>query len=148
VTTSRNFSVDLENVVTPEDKKGRHHLSIASLGLVLFSVLAAAGGQLILKHGMQLATNKQKAAGGSLVIGAATSPWVWLGLAVFGISAVVWLVVLSRVPLSLAYPFNAFGYLVILTASIVVLHERANLFTWAGTTLVVAGLVIVVLSKP
>jgi drug/metabolite transporter (DMT)-like permease len=73
---------------------------------------------------------------------------VWLGLAVFGISAIVWLVVLSRVPLSLAYPFNALGYLVILTASIVLLHERANLFTWAGTTLVVAGLVIVVLSKP
>ena len=65
MTTSRNISVDLENAVTPEDKKGRHHLSIASLGLVLFSVLAAAGGQLILKHGMQLATNKQKAAGGS-----------------------------------------------------------------------------------
>ena len=148
VTTSRNISVDLENAVTPEDKKGRHHLSIASLGLVLVSVLAAAGGQLMLKHGMQIATNKQKHAGGSLVIGAATSPWVWLGLAVFGISAIVWLVVLSRVPLSLAYPFNALGYLVILTASIVLLHERANLFTWAGTTLVVAGLVIVVLSKP
>jgi multidrug transporter EmrE-like cation transporter len=56
--------------------------------------------------------------------------------------------VLSRVPLSLAYPFNALGYLVILTASILLLHEHANLFTWAGTTLVVAGLVIVVLSKP
>ena len=73
----------------------------------------------MLKHGMQLATNRQKSAGGSLVIGAATSPWVLLGLVVFGISAVVWLVVLSRVPLSLAYPFNALGYLVILTASIV-----------------------------
>jgi len=147
VTTGRNLSVDLETAVSPEDKKGRHHLSIASLALVLVSVLAAAGGQLMLKHGMQLATNKQKSAGGSLVLGAATSPWVWLGLAVFGISAVVWLVVLSRVPLSLAYPFNALGYLVILTASILLLHERANLFTWAGTTLV-AGLVIVVLSKP
>jgi drug/metabolite transporter (DMT)-like permease len=148
VTTSRNFSVDVENAVIPEDKKGRHHLSIASLALVLVSVLAAAGGQLMLKNGMQLATSKQKSAGGSLVIAAATSPWVWLGLAVFGISAIVWLVVLSRVPLSLAYPFNALGYLVILTASILLLHERANLFTWAGTTLVVAGLVIVVLSKP
>ena len=69
MTTSRNFSVDVENAVIPEDKKGRHHLSIASLGLVLVSVLAAAGGQLLLKHGMQLATSKQKSAGGSLVIG-------------------------------------------------------------------------------
>jgi drug/metabolite transporter (DMT)-like permease len=52
------------------------------------------------------------------------------------------------VPLSVAYPFNALGYLVILTASILILHERANLLTWAGSLLVVSGLVIVVLSRP
>jgi multidrug transporter EmrE-like cation transporter len=52
------------------------------------------------------------------------------------------------VPLSVAYPFNAFGYIAILSASIVILHERANLLTWAGSLLVVTGLVIVVLSKP
>jgi drug/metabolite transporter (DMT)-like permease len=28
------------------------------------------------------------------------------------------------------------------------LHERANVLTWAGTFLVVAGLLLVVLSKP
>ena len=71
-----------------------------------------------------------------------------LGLVVFGISAVAWLATLARVPLSVAYPFNAMGYLVILTASIIVLHERATLLTWAGSLLVVSGLIIVVLSKP
>lgn len=138
-------SLDLGPQVTPER---RHHLTIGSLGLVLFAVIAAAGGQLMLKHGMQLATTKAHRSGGSLVISAATSPWVLLGLVVFGISAVAWLGALSKVPLSLAYPFNALGYLVILTASIVVLHERANLLTWAGTVVVVSGLVMVVLSKP
>jgi undecaprenyl phosphate-alpha-L-ara4N flippase subunit ArnE len=67
---------------------------------------------------------------------------------VFAVSAVAWLAALSKVPLSLAYPFNAVSYLVILTASILVLHERANLLTWAGTVLVVSGLLMVVLSKP
>jgi multidrug transporter EmrE-like cation transporter len=66
---------------------------------------------------------------------------------VFGVSAVAWLAALSRVPLSVAYPFNALGYLGILTASVVVLHERANIFTWLGSVLVVSGLVIVVLSR-
>lgn len=141
-------SLDLETPVTPEDPEGKHHLSAGSLALVLFAVIAASGGQLILKHGMQLATAKAHRSGGSLVIAAATSPWVLFGLMVFGISAVVWLAALSRVPLSLAYPFNALGYLVILTASILVLHERANLWTWGGTALVVSGLIIVVLSKP
>jgi undecaprenyl phosphate-alpha-L-ara4N flippase subunit ArnE len=141
-------SLDLETPVTPDSPEGKHHLTIGSLALVLFSVIAASSGQLLLKHGMQLATTRARDSGGSLVIAAATTPWVLLGLVVFAISAVVWLAALSRVPLSLAYPFNALGFLVILTASVLVLHERANLWTWGGTTLVVAGLVIVVLSKP
>ena len=123
-------------------------MTAGSVVLVLFSVIAAASGQLMLKHGMQLATARVRGSGGSLVIAAATTPWVLLGLVVFAVSAVAWLAALSRVPLSLAYPFNALGYLVILTASILVLHERANLLTWAGTVLVVSGLVMVVLSKP
>jgi drug/metabolite transporter (DMT)-like permease len=73
---------------------------------------------------------------------------VLLGLVVFGISAIAWLAALSRVPLAVAYPFNALGYIAILTASIVILHERANVLTWAGSLLVVSGLIIVVLSRP
>jgi multidrug transporter EmrE-like cation transporter len=121
-------------------------LTAGSLVLVLFAVIAAAGGQLMLKHGMQLATARARSSHGSLVIAAATTPWVLLGLVVFAVSAVAWLGALSRVPLNVAYPFNACGYIVILTASVLVLHERANLLTWAGSLLVVTGLVIVVLS--
>jgi drug/metabolite transporter (DMT)-like permease len=100
----------------------------------------------MLKHGMQLATARARDSHGSLVIAAATTPWVLLGLVIFAVSAIAWLGALSRVPLNVAYPFNALGYIVILAASVVVLHERANLLTWAGSLLVVAGLVIVVLS--
>jgi drug/metabolite transporter (DMT)-like permease len=124
------------------------HVTIASAVLLVFAVSTAATGQLMLKHGMQLASARATKSGGSLVVSAATSPWILFGLAVFGISAIAWLAALSRVPLSVAYPFNALGYLVILTASILVLHERANLLTWAGSFLVVSGLVIVVLSRP
>jgi drug/metabolite transporter (DMT)-like permease len=121
-------------------------LSVGSLLLVMFAVITASSGQLMLKHGMLLAAARARASVGSLAAAAATTPWVLLGLAVFAVSAVAWLGALSRVPLSVAYPFNAFGYLVILAASVLVLHERASLFTWAGSLLVVSGLVIVVLS--
>jgi len=123
-------------------------MTIASVALLLFAVVTAATGQVMLKHGMQIATTRVTHDGGSLALRAATSPWVLLGLVVFGVSAIAWLTALSRVPLSVAYPFNAVGYLVILTASIVVLHERANVLTWLGSLLVVSGLLIVVLTKP
>ena len=121
-------------------------MTAGNLLLVLSAVALAATGQLMLKHGMQLATARAHSSHGSLVIAAATTPWVLLGLVVFAVSAVAWLGALSRVPLSVAYPFNALGYIVILGASVLVLHERANVLTWAGSLLVVSGLIIVVLS--
>jgi undecaprenyl phosphate-alpha-L-ara4N flippase subunit ArnE len=123
-------------------------LTLTNVALVLFAVALAAVGQLMLKHGMQIATARATATRGSLVVSAATSMWVLVGLVVFAVSAVAWLAALARVPLSVAYPFNALGYLGILTASVLVLHERATLLTWGGTVLVVSGLVIVVLSRP
>lgn len=128
--------------------EGSPRLNITSLALVLFAVGVAACAQLMLKHGMQLATAKAHATSGSLVFAAATSGWVIGGLAIFAVSAAAWLAVLSRVPLSIAYPFNALGYLVILGTSVFVLHERATLLTWAGSVLVATGIVMVVLSKP
>jgi drug/metabolite transporter (DMT)-like permease len=131
----------------PARTEGRQRLTITSIALLLFAVLLAACGQLLLKHGMQVATARAHASGGSLAVTAATSPMVLGGLAVFAVSAVAWLAVLSRVPLSVAYPFNALGYLIILAASVLLLHERATVLTWAGSLLVVSGLVIVVLSQ-
>lgn len=126
----------------------RTKVSLANLALLLFAVAAAAIGQLLLKHGMQTAVKRVAETKGSLAFAAATSPWILLGLTVFAISAVAWLTTLSRVPLSIAYPFNALGFLAILTASVVVLGERANVWTWVGSCFVVAGLIIVVTTKP
>lgn len=126
----------------------RPSLTIGNLAILLFAVGAAAVGQVMLKHGMQVATARATDTRGSLAVAAATSPWVLLGLVVFAVSAVAWLTALSRVPLSVAYPFNALGYLGILTASVLVLHERANVWTWVGSLLVVSGLIMVVLARP
>ena len=123
-------------------------MTIGRLALLLFAVGAAASGQIMLKHGMQVAVSRAARSGGSLAISAATSPWVLTGLLVFAVSAVAWLATLSKVPLNVAYPFNALSYLAILTASVLVLHEHANIWTWAGSLLVVSGLIIVVLARP
>ena len=132
----------------PALASGRKKLSVASVVLLLFAVGSAAVGQVMLKHGMEVAKRRAESHSGSLAVAAATSPWVLCGLCVFGISALAWLTTLSKLPLSIAYPFNALGYLGILTASVLVLHERANVWTWFGTAFVVAGLIIVVATKP
>lgn len=115
--------LDLKAPAEQEETGGRHHLSAGSLLLVSFSVIAASTGQLMLKHGMQFAVAQAHGSNRSLLTTAATTPWVLLGLAVFGVSAAAWLGALARVPLNVAYPFNAVGYIVILAASVLVLHD-------------------------
>ena len=123
-------------------------MTLANVGILLFAVALAATGQLVLKNGMNLAKTHAHDEGRSLLLVAATSPWIIGGLLIFGVSAVAWLITLSRVPLSIAYPFNALGYVAILVASSVILHERTNVWTWAGTALVVSGLIVVVTTAP
>ncbi|MER6616554.1 hypothetical protein [Streptomyces xantholiticus] len=118
-------------------------MTLPSLLLLLFAVLSSAAGQIMLKHGMRSAAAVAEHSGGSVMVRAATSPWVVLGLVVFGVSAVAWMATLAQVPLNIAYPFNALGYLLIVLASSTVLHERTSMWTWAGSLMVVAGLITV-----
>jgi len=123
-------------------------MTLTNFAVLLVAVGLAASGQLVLKHGMTLAQRSAAQHGRSLLGVATLSPWVLGGLAIFAASAVAWLLTLSRVPLSTAYPFNALGFLVILVASSLLLHERTNTGTWLGTTMVVGGLLVVVLTAP
>jgi drug/metabolite transporter (DMT)-like permease len=118
------------------------------LAVLLTAVALAATGQLILKRGMSEVQQTARRTGQALLLSAVQSPWVIGGLAIFVASAAAWLVTLAHVPLSIAYPFNAAGYVAILAASSLVLHERTSVWMWVGTLLVGTGLVLVVITAP
>ena len=122
-------------------------LTLPNLLLLLFAVGAAATGQLLLKHGMTGVAAAVAKDGGQLLLKAASSPWVIGGLAVFGISALAWLTTLSRLPLSVAYPFNAIGLLIVIFSSVIVLHEKVSPLAWVGAFLVAGGLIVTVLAQ-
>jgi multidrug transporter EmrE-like cation transporter len=123
-------------------------VSLTSFVVLLFAVAMAATGQVMLKHGMTQAAAVAKAGDRGLPVAAALNLWVLGGLVVFCVSALAWLFTLSRVPLNVAYPFNALGYLGILAASVIALNERANVWTILGSAMVVGGLIVVVTLGP
>ncbi len=118
-----------------------------NLVLILASVCLAGMAQVTLKIGVDRVTKASGAGrialGGTGLKDLAASPVVWGGLALFGVSAVVWLFALSRVELSFAYPFAALSYVIIVLASLTVLHESVPPLRWAGVALVIAGIVLV-----
>jgi multidrug transporter EmrE-like cation transporter len=123
-------------------------VSVHNLAVLLLAVALAACAQVVLRHGMMRSAASAKERGTPLAVNAMGSGWIWLGLVLFGISALAWLLTLSRVPLNIAYPFNALGYLAILAASVLVLHEKANAWTVLGSVMIVGGLVVVVTMSP
>jgi drug/metabolite transporter (DMT)-like permease len=127
-----------------ERKKGRGVL----IGLILISVLFAALAQLTLKHGMNQVTD-----GGAqplslhhpsdTVARIITNFSVWAGLALFVLSASVWLIILSRTSLSFAYPFASLTYVLILLFDRFVLNEPISGLRYGGVALIIAGLVLI-----
>jgi drug/metabolite transporter (DMT)-like permease len=117
------------------------------IAMILLSVGLAAVAQLALKHGMNrvndvLAPDRFSLNGASLRVVAA-EPFVWAGLFLFGLSALVWLVVLSRASLSFAYPFAALTYVLILLFDRFALGEEVPPLRWAGVACIAAGIFLV-----
>jgi drug/metabolite transporter (DMT)-like permease len=130
-----------EPVLTDRTGEGRAML----VPLILASVALAAAAQLTLKYGVNQIRDRSGVLrlGGESLRQVAGTPAIWVGLLLFGVSAVVWLLVLSRASLSFAYPFAALSYLVILVFDRLVFHEQITSLRWAGVTLIMAGIVLV-----
>lgn len=116
--------------------------------IILFAAIAlATGGQLLLKAGMnRVGTISDLAAVGGLIPLAFRVLTTWqvvVGLAVFGLSAVFWLVTLSRVPLSTAYPAVSLSYVLILAFSVIALGERPSIAVWTGALLIMLGITLI-----
>ena len=117
-----------------------------SLWLVLAAVIIAVAGQLSLKVGMD---QVGKIGGESLshptqtLVRVFSTPLVLMGLSLYVVAALAWLIVLSRLDLSYAYPMLALMYVLIPLASRFLLREQIPGLRWLGILVVSLGLIIV-----
>jgi multidrug transporter EmrE-like cation transporter len=120
---------------------------LVSLGLLLVSVVFAVAGQLTLKTAMDSVGRIGKSSQlGETALRALKEPLLWMGLALFGISALFWLVVLSRVRLSVAYPIVGISYILIVLLARFRLHEQVPTLRWIGVSVIALGIAIIGLS--
>ena len=124
-------------------------IGVIALFVMAASVCFAVGGQLTLKRAMEdvgavrfIDVKRPVETIGRVV----REPKVWLGLFLFGISAAFYLVVLSRIPLSVAYPLGGMQYLIVVGMSRFVLHENVPTLRWIGVAVVTLGVVLIGLS--
>jgi uncharacterized membrane protein len=108
--------------------------------LIFTPIIIAALGQLILKIGM----NK---VGEFNLIKTFTNPTVILGLFFYGVSLILWLLVLSKEKLSFVYPLVAFSYVLTVMLSKFVLKETVPPLRWFGLVFIIIGILVVAKSS-
>jgi multidrug transporter EmrE-like cation transporter len=109
-------------------------MSLASFAIILVGVLLNAAAQLLLKAG----TNAMP-----LGLRLAIEPHILGGLACYVISVVVWVIALSRVPVSIAYPMLSIGYVVNAVAAWYLLGEALTPMRLTGIGIIIAGVFLV-----
>lgn len=113
--------------------------------LILFGVLLNAGAQLLLKAGMSQIGHFDFNLANAVPIGVKVmaNPPILTGLCLYVVSVGVWLLVLSRVQVSYAYPMLSIGYVVNAFAAYYLFGEPLTSLRLLGIFIIIAGVYLV-----
>lgn len=121
-------------------------MKLADFAWLFSGVVLNTGAQMALKTATRV-TGPIGAVGASWSVAATSltqAPYFWLALCAYGLSVLVWVIGLSRMPVSQAYPILSLGY--VLTAALAwpLLGETVSLQRFVGILVIVLGVWIVV----
>lgn len=118
---------------------------IKFIPLILFSVALNAFAQIFIKKGMlslgELQLNLD------FILRGLGNIYLWLGLLCYGFSVLSWMVVLSKVDVSVAYPFLSLGFILTAVIAYFIFGEPLGVSKILGILLICIGLVFLTLSK-
>ena len=115
------------------------------LPLILLGVLLNAFAQISLKQGMRTIGHFAFSLENVLPIGTRVmlNPYVIAGLLCYVVSVIVWLLALSRVEVSYAYPLLSVGYIIAAFAGQILFQEALTPVRWAGIAVICLGVFLV-----
>lgn len=120
-------------------------MSALSFSLILAGVLLNAAAQLLLKAGTNAVGQFEFAAGNIVPVGLrlALEPFILGGVACYVVSLVVWIMALSRVEVSIAYPMLSIGYVINAVAAWYLFGESLTALRLTGIGCIIIGVFLV-----
>lgn len=103
--------------------------------ILLCNVCLLVTGQLLWKVAVQGITEWNMSAVWKVIF----SPYFIGGGLLYVIATAVWIFIISKVPFSVAYPLQSFGYVLGMIAAYVVFKESINPTQWFGAALIILG---------
>lgn len=112
--------------------------------LVLATVLLTVYGQFVLKLQVTKAGSLPDSlyAKGFYVLRLLLNPWVISAFAAAFAASIAWIMALSKLPLSHAYPMTALTFVLVVFGSAVILSEPITLLKAVGLLLIILGIIV------
>lgn len=113
-------------------------MTTRQLLLIVFTVLLLSVGQVLFKY----ASGKIDIQGKGIFEGLLFNPSFVFAILVYAIATISWLLVLKTTPLSIAYPFAAFSFIMVPIFASIFLGEILQWTTFAGAAVIIIGVYI------
>lgn len=119
-------------------------MNIVSFSLILTGVMLNAAAQILMKMGTNAVGHFEFSAQNIVPIGwkLATEWHIVVAMFCYAISVVVWILALSRVQVSIAYPMLSLGYVVVAVATWWLFGEALTATKMAGIGVIIFGVII------
>jgi len=120
-------------------------MSVASFSFLMAGVILNAMAQLLLKAGTNAIGQFEFSAGNIVPVGMklVLEPHILGGMACYVVSLVVWIMGLSRVEVSIAYPMLSVGYVLNALAAWYLFGEAVSMTRLTGIGVIIIGVYIV-----
>ena len=109
------------------------------------SIFCAVTGQLLLKTTVNRLEGVDFTKGSVVTnfIRLVTSPLFILAMSVYAFSMILYLMAISTIEISMAYPMVALNYAIILICSRLFFKENVTVVRWMGVLLIIRGVILV-----
>jgi drug/metabolite transporter (DMT)-like permease len=116
--------------------------------IALAAIVLLVSGQTLLKVGLNDIGGVSLFDGNPLasLLGLFRTPWIIVGFMCYGISAILWLDVLSKLDFSMAFPMVSLTYVFAIVIGRFVFNEAVGLDRVVGVLLILAGLFFIIRS--
>jgi multidrug transporter EmrE-like cation transporter len=120
-------------------------MNMVSFGLIFTGVMLNAAAQILMKAGTNAIGQFEFSAANILPIGwkLATEWHIVTALFCYGVSVGVWILALSRVPVSIAFPMLSMAYVVNALAAWYMLGEPFSSTKLVGMGVIIVGVIII-----
>lgn len=110
--------------------------------LILFNICCLVFGQTSWKYGMQNLHLHGNVI--SKIFQFFFSPFILIGFALYIIATIIWMYLLSKLPLSFLYPLQSLAYVLSIVIAILIFKEHIPLTRWIGTGVILIGVYLIV----